>query len=83
MGDANPDDTLRAAFQVFDANGDGTISADEIKAVMREMGEQVTDEDMSLVLGDMDENGDGMIDYHEFSKAVTSEIQQSGYNLGL
>jgi Ca2+-binding EF-hand superfamily protein len=30
MGDCQPEATLRAAFQVFDNDGDGTISADEV-----------------------------------------------------
>lgn len=35
MADPNPEETLRAAFQVFDSNGDGMISAKELKRVMR------------------------------------------------
>ena len=33
MGDVHPDRTLQAAFRVFDTNGDGTLSADELRAV--------------------------------------------------
>ena len=35
MADPNPDRTLRAAFGVFDDDDDGTISAKELKRVMR------------------------------------------------
>jgi Ca2+-binding EF-hand superfamily protein len=58
-------------------------AVDQVRAVMREMGESVSDADLELVLNGIDENGDGMIDYDEFSKAVTKEISESGYNLGL
>ena len=54
MGDTNPDKTLRQAFQVFDNDGSGTISATEIKDVMREMGEQVEEEDMDDLMKCMD-----------------------------
>ena len=35
MADPNPERTLRAAFSVFDDDNDGTISAKELKRVMR------------------------------------------------
>jgi calmodulin len=83
MSNANPDDTLRAAFAVFDSNGDGTISAEEVRRVVREMGEPVTEQDMAHMLSEIDEDGDGMINYAEFAKSVTREIRASGFSLGL
>ena len=82
MGDSgNPDKTLRAAFSVFDTNGDGTISSEEIREIMREMGEAVTEDDIQRVLGDIDSNGDGSVDYDEFSKVVTREMRDGGFTL--
>ena len=54
MGDTNPDATLRKAFEVFDDDGSGTISSTEIRQVMREMGEQVDEEDMDDLMRSMD-----------------------------
>ena len=79
VGDVNPDRTLYSAFAVFDANGDGTISAKEITDVMREMGEHASDEDIRRVLGRIDADGSGAIDYHEFSQTVVKEMQDSGF----
>jgi calmodulin len=81
MGDTNPDKTLRHAFRVFDNDGSGTISADELKDVMREMGEQIDESDMDSLMRCMDVNGDGQIDYEEFSDIVTKEMQMGGYML--
>mmetsp|Transcript_65898 Transcript_65898/g.130679 ORF Transcript_65898/g.130679 Transcript_65898/m.130679 type:complete len:82 (-) Transcript_65898:324-569(-) len=35
MADPSPERTLRSAFAVFDGDGDGTISNQEMKRVMR------------------------------------------------
>lgn len=54
MGDTNPNETLRKAFEVFDGDGSGTISSVEIRDVMHEMGEQLEEEDMDDLMRSMD-----------------------------
>ena len=39
----------RRCRQVFDRNGDGKISADELKTVMQNLGETLTDEEIEQV----------------------------------
>ena len=39
----------RRCRQVFDQNGDGFISAEELKTVMRNLGETLTDEEIEQV----------------------------------
>jgi Ca2+-binding EF-hand superfamily protein len=78
---SNPDETLRNAFQVFDSDGDGTISAKEIREVMWEMGECIDEGDIAGVMGDIDANGDGRVDYDEFAKVVTREMKDGGFAL--
>eukprot|EP00930_Biecheleria_cincta_P014487 TRINITY_DN1243_c0_g1_i2.p1 TRINITY_DN1243_c0_g1~~TRINITY_DN1243_c0_g1_i2.p1 ORF type:complete len:503 (-),score=138.31 TRINITY_DN1243_c0_g1_i2:211-1719(-) len=62
------EDVCWAAFSVFDRNGDGNISKDELKQVLNS-------EDVEGALGtkaiaelmlEIDSNGDGMIDFQEF-----------------
>merc|ERR1719446_1983742 len=62
------EDVCWAAFSVFDRNGDGNISKDELKQVLNS-------EDVEGALGtkaiaelmlEIDSNGDGMIDFKEF-----------------
>jgi Ca2+-binding EF-hand superfamily protein len=43
----NPDDEIYAAFRVFDKDGNGSISADELRSVMENLGENLTKEDVS------------------------------------
>merc|ERR1712028_319943 len=42
MADEKSEETLRAAFSVFDTSGDGFISAEEMRRIMINVGEPVT-----------------------------------------
>ena len=53
---------LRAAFRVFDRDGSGTISADELRQVMKSLGENLTEDEIDEMLKEADSNGDGSID---------------------
>ncbi|KAL6643557.1 hypothetical protein ACP70R_018323 [Stipagrostis hirtigluma subsp. patula] len=58
------EDHLFAAFQYFDKDGSGYITADELQQACDEFGiEDVRLEDM---IGEVDEDNDGRIDYNEF-----------------
>jgi len=70
---AIPDDAgkdLMAAFRVFDKDGNGFITRDELKEAMEMIGEPVTDEDIDNMITMADLNKDGKIDYEEFSKLL-------------
>ena len=58
------------AFQAFDKDGNGTISAAELRHVMTNLGEKLTDEEVDEMIREADVNGDGIIDYKEFTKII-------------
>ena len=60
---ADAESELKEAFKVFDKDGSGKISAKEIKTVMTNLGERLTDEEADDMIGEADINGDGEIDY--------------------
>jgi calcium-dependent protein kinase len=60
------EEKLRAAFSVYDKDGGGTISIDEIKAVLG-MGKDISEEVWNQIVKEVDENGDGEVDFEEFS----------------
>lgn len=62
MKPVNVEAELKSAFAVFDKDGSGTISGDEIAKVMKSFGENLTDEELKIMLQEVDKNGDGHID---------------------
>jgi len=58
---------LLNAFEVFDKDGSGTISSDELRNVLKSLGENLTDAELDEMLQLADKNGDGQIDYEEFA----------------
>lgn len=58
----------REAFKVFDMDGNGYIDKHELKCVMGRLGEHLSDEDIKAMFNEADLNGDGLIDFEEFSR---------------
>ncbi|XP_052768599.1 calmodulin-beta-like [Mya arenaria] len=69
----NADDDLRDAFNVFDNDGNGYISMSELRQVMINLGEEMTDEEVLEMLKEADIDGDGQISYDEFVRMMTNK----------
>lgn len=68
-GDVKED--LRKAFDVFDVNKDGKITAEELCTMLRRLrGEEVTVEDCMKMVSAVDANGDGVVSFEEFEKMM-------------
>ncbi|MCD7461544.1 putative calcium-binding protein cml25 [Datura stramonium] len=59
-------ENLRDAFSVFDVDRNGSISAEELQKVMKSLGEECSLEECRKMIGGVDCDGDGMIDFEEF-----------------
>jgi len=60
------DAKLQAAFKMFDKDGSGVISAEEIKDVLG-FGGNLDNKAIDVIIRQVDENGDGEISYEEFA----------------
>lgn len=65
---------IRDAFTMFDHDGDGSISADELKSVMMNIGVYSTDEDVNDMVKELDADDSGSLDFPEFVSLMTRKI---------
>ena len=72
MNEGDPERELRDVFTVFDKDQSGTISADELKSVMKVIGEKLTEQEIEDAIRLADTTGDGEVDYDEFIAFVLS-----------
>jgi calcium-dependent protein kinase len=64
------EEKLKAAYGLFDKNGDGGIEAKEIKEVLgRDLADN-TDGIWKEIVNEVDKNGDGIISYEEFKEMM-------------
>ncbi|XP_047215509.1 calcium-binding protein 5-like [Girardinichthys multiradiatus] len=63
---------LRDAFREFDIDGDGAITSEELRfAMIKLLGEQTSKKEIDEVVKDVDNNGDGKVDFEEFVKMMS------------
>lgn len=70
MNNCDAEEEILEAFRVFDKNGDGVISASELRHIMTNLGEKLTDEEVDEMIKEADLDGDGLINYVEFVRFV-------------
>lgn len=51
-------------FQVFDKNGDGMISVDDLVVVMQSLGQKLSEADAQEMIREGDVDRDGLISFH-------------------
>ena len=52
---------MMKAFRLFDIEGRGSISFKDIKRVSKEVGQVLTDEEITMIVEETDKDGDGVI----------------------
>ena len=57
---------FKSAFSFFDKNGDGTITTGELGTVLRSLGQNPTEKELKDMVKELDEDGNGKIDFEEF-----------------
>ena len=67
---------LKKIFIAFDADGDGSISAPELRLGMKHLGIDLSSKEIAELIKVMDANGDGSIDWNEF-QAVFGDTGES------
>jgi calmodulin len=61
-----PEEEVKAAYKLFDKDGDGVITKEELREGMRQLGIEISDADADAMLKEADLNDDGHVSYEEF-----------------
>ncbi|KAK1313797.1 hypothetical protein QJS10_CPA06g02340 [Acorus calamus] len=73
VGDTDSEEELKEAFKVFDKDQNGFISAAELRHVMTNLGEKLTDEEVDEMIREADVDGDGQVNYEEFVRMMLAK----------
>jgi len=68
----------REAFDAFDTDKGGSVDKGEIKAIMNQLGQHPSDEELAVIMKDYDADGSGDIDFEEFCAMMHRQMQSSG-----
>ncbi|CAH2009574.1 unnamed protein product [Acanthoscelides obtectus] len=60
---------LKGAFRLYDKEGNGFITTDVLREILRELDEKLSEDDLDNIIDEIDTDGSGTVDWEEF-KAV-------------
>ncbi|EPY73430.1 Centrin-1 [Camelus dromedarius] len=67
---------VREAFDLFDADGSGTIDVRELKVAMRALGFEPKKEEMKRMISEVDKEGTGKISFNDFLAVMTQKMAE-------
>ena len=67
----------RDAFDMFDKDRDGVITAKELANVMRSLNQDPTENELREMIEEVDINGNGNIDFEEFVQLMNRRARES------
>ncbi len=70
MADRDPQEEMLKAFRLFDDDETGKISFKNLKRVAKELGENMTDDEIMEMIEEADRDGDGEIGEQEFMRIM-------------
>ncbi|XP_033736474.1 neo-calmodulin-like [Pecten maximus] len=65
---------FKEAFSLFDKDGDGTITTEELGTVMRSLGQSPNEQDLQDMINEVDVDGNGIIDFTEFLAMMAKKM---------
>jgi centrin-1 len=68
---------IKEAFDLFDSDGSGSISVDELKQALRNLGIDARNQTLSNMMNDLDKNNDQNIDFDEFIDMMTAKMSDT------
>ncbi|XP_020829378.1 calmodulin [Phascolarctos cinereus] len=68
---------FKEAFSLFDKDSDGCITTKELGTVMRSLGQNPTEAELKSMIGEIDTDGNGTIDFPEFLSMMARKMKDT------
>lgn len=62
---------LKEAFRLYDKQGNGFIPTSCLREILRELDDQLTEQDLDNMIDEIDGDGSGTVDFDEFMEMMT------------
>ncbi|KAK2584467.1 hypothetical protein KPH14_006842 [Odynerus spinipes] len=62
---------LREAFRIYDKEGNGYITTDVFRDILHELDDQLSPEELDMIIEEVDTDGSGTLDFEEFMEVMT------------
>merc|ERR1739842_213502 len=62
---------LKEAFRIYDKDGQGYITTDTLKEILREIDNKLSETDLDGIIEEVDEDGSGTLDFDEFMEMMS------------
>jgi len=70
MAERDPREEIMKAFRLFDDDDSGTINFAKLKRVAKELGENMSDDELQEMIDEADRDGDGVINLDDFMRIM-------------
>ncbi|CCF75287.1 Caltractin ICL1c [Babesia microti strain RI] len=74
LGNRNSKEGIQKIFNLFDDDKTGSISFKNIKRVAKELGENISDQELRDMINKADSNGDGELSFDDFYNIMTRKV---------
>jgi calmodulin len=64
---------MREMFRILDKEKRGEVNTNELRWILKNLGDDLTEADIDDMIADVDTDGSGWVDYNEFCKLMTSD----------
>ena len=68
---------IKAAFSLFDKDGDGIITVKDLGTVMQSLGEHLTEAELQDMIDKVDGHGNGVVDFSDFRTMMAQKMQDA------
>jgi calmodulin len=73
MQDDEDERELREMFRILDKEKKGEVNTNELRWILKNLGDDLTEADIDDMIADVDTDGSGWVDYNEFYKLMMSD----------